>query len=90
MDASLAHGVWYRRADRHGPISLYDQNKCLGKASHGQEVAIRFEPEGRHWVISDMKGEAIVQLLAEEWSRERIMRLEVGHRRPPRRKPKGV
>jgi hypothetical protein len=90
VDAFLAQGVWYRRADRYGSISLYNRNKCLGKAYQGQEVAVRFDPEGRHWVVSDSKGEVIARFVATELSRERIMRLEVGHRRPPRRKPKGA
>jgi hypothetical protein len=89
VDAFLEQGVWYRRADRYGLISLYNRNKCLGKAYQGQEVAIRFDPASRHWVVSDLEGQAIGRLLAAELSRERIMKLEVGHRRPPRRKPKG-
>lgn len=87
VDAFLAPGVWYRRADRYGLISLYNRNKCIGKAYRGQEVAVRFDPESRHWVVSDMKGEVIVRFIAAELSRERIMRLDVGHRRPPRQKP---
>jgi hypothetical protein len=90
VDAFLARGTWYRRADRYGLISLYNRNRCLGKAYRGQEVAIRFDRESRHWVVSDADGKVIARLIAAELSRERIMRLEVGHRRPPRRKPEGV
>jgi hypothetical protein len=90
VDAFLAEGVWYRRADRYGLISLYNRNRCLGKAYQGQEVAVRFDPETRHWVVSDLEGNGIVRLIATELSRERIMDLEVGHRRPPRGKSRGV
>jgi hypothetical protein len=90
VDAFLAQPVWYRRADRYGLISLYNRNKCLGKAYQGQEVAVRFDPEGRHWVVSDLEGMVIVRLIAEELSRERIMKLEVGHRRPPRGRSKDM
>lgn len=89
VDAFLAQGVWYRRADRYGLISLYNRNKCLGKSYHGQEVVVRFDRESRHWVVSDLQGEVIARFLAAELSRERILKLEVGHRRPPRRKAKG-
>jgi len=90
VDAFLAQGVWYRRADRYGLISLYNRSKCLGRAYRGQEVAIRFDPEHRHWVVSDLNGKVIARFIAAELSRERIMKLEVGHRRPPRKKSKGV
>jgi hypothetical protein len=52
-------------------------------------VAVRFDPESRHWVVSDMKGEVIVRFIAAELSREWILRLDVGHRHPPRQKPNG-
>jgi hypothetical protein len=90
VDAFLARGVWYRRADRYGLISLYNRNKCLGKAYQGQEVAVRFDPTDRHWVVSDLEGKVIVRLIAAELSRERILKLEVGHRRPRRGKSKDV
>jgi hypothetical protein len=90
VDAFLMDGVWYRRADCYGLISLYNRNRCLGKAYRGQEVVIRFDREGRHWVVSDVNGQVIIRLIAAELSRERIMKLEVGHRRPRRRKSEGV
>jgi len=49
-----------------------------------------FDATNRHWVVSDSQGEVIARFLAEELSRERIMKLEVGHRKPSRQKPKGV
>jgi hypothetical protein len=90
VDAFLAEGAWYRRADRYGLISLYNRGRCLGRAHRGREVAIRFDREGRHWVASDLEGTVLVRWIAGELSRERIMNLEVGHRRPPRRKSKGA
>jgi hypothetical protein len=90
VDAFLAQGVWYRRADRYGQISLYNRNKSLGKAHRGQEVAIGFDRESRYWVVSDLEGKVLVRLIAEELSHERILKLEVGHRRPPRGKSKKI
>jgi hypothetical protein len=90
VDAFLAQGVWYRRADRYGLISLYNRNKGLGKAYSGQEVAVRFDPESRHWVVSDLEDKVIVRLIAAELSRERVINLEVGHHRPRRKKSNGV
>jgi hypothetical protein len=58
----------------------------LGKAYRGQEVAVRFDPEGRYWVVSDLEGKVIVRMIALELSRERIINLDVGHRRPRRKK----
>lgn len=90
VDAFLAKGTWCRRADCYGLISVYNRNKCLGKAYHGQEVWLRFDPTNRHWVVSDSQGEVIARFVAEELSRERIMKLEVSHRKPSRQKSKGV
>jgi hypothetical protein len=88
VDAFLAQGVAYRRADRYGSISLYNRDRYQGQANGGREVAIRFDPTVRHWVVSDLDGDVIVRWIAGELSRERIMNLEVGRRRPPRNKPK--
>jgi hypothetical protein len=85
VDAFLADRGWTRRADRYGSIWLYNRGHCLGKSHAGKEVQVRFDPATRHWVVSDASGgDPLVRLIAHELSRERILSLDVSHRRPPR------
>jgi hypothetical protein len=87
VDAFLASRSWRRRADRYGTIWLYNRGRCLGKAHAGKEVQVGFDPETRHWVVSDSaSGAPLMRLIAHELSRERILSLDVSHHRPPRKK----
>jgi hypothetical protein len=87
VDAFLAGRSWHRRADRYGTIWLYNRGRCLGKANAGKEVEVEFDPETRHWAVADASdSEPVARLLAPELTRERILSLDVGHRRPPRKK----
>jgi hypothetical protein len=87
VDAFLAGRTWCRRADRYGTIWLYNRSHCLGKAHAGKEVQVSFDPTTRHWIVADLTdGEPLVCFLAHELSRERILSLDVSHRRPPRKK----
>jgi hypothetical protein len=87
VDAFLAGQSWPRRADRYGTIWLYNRGRCLGKAHAAKEVEVRFDPETRYWVVIDpLDGTPLVRLMAHELSRQRILSLDVSHRRPPRQK----
>lgn len=84
VDAFLAGRNWGRHADRYGTIWMYNRSYCLGRAHAGQDVRVRFDPAVRHWVVSDANNEDIFCFIAEQLSRQRILDLNVGHRRPPR------
>lgn len=87
VDALLAGRTWRRRADRYGTIWLYNRSHCLGKAHACREVQVSFEPASRRWMAADlMDGEPLVCFPGYELSRERILSLDVSHRRPPRKK----
>jgi hypothetical protein len=86
VDRFLAGRSWRRRADRYGTISLYNRGRCLGKAHAGHDVDVRFDPETRQWVVTDPMGDRpVARLAAPELSRERILSLDVTHRRPRRK-----
>ena len=89
--AALAGRVWRRGVDKTGRISLYNRGVGVGRAHAGQEVAVRFDAEAVAWVIQDARGRELARRAAPELSRERILALEVSHRRPPRprRRPRG-
>lgn len=86
VDAFLAGRSWKRRADRYGTIWLYNRGHGLGRAHAGREVLVRFDPEGRHWVVSDGDDQPLVRFIAQELSRQRILDLDVSHHRPSRKK----
>jgi hypothetical protein len=89
VDAFLATGCWRRHADRYGTIWLYNRSFCLGRAHAGRDVLVRFDPETRHWVVSDGEDRPLMRFIAAELSRARILELNVSHHRPPRKKPPG-
>jgi hypothetical protein len=81
VDQFLAAGVHHRRVNARGFISLYGWSRGLGRAHRGKEVSVRFDPRRRAWVVSDYQGQELKRLAADELSRERILALNVGHRR---------
>jgi len=86
VDLFLAGRSWRRRADRYGTIWLYNRSHCLGRVHAGKEVLVRFDPDGRHWVVSAADDQPLVRFIAAELSRQRILDLDVSHHRPPRKK----
>ena len=88
VDGFLSDQVLYRRANARGAIWLYGWGRTLGRAHRGTEVCVRFDRPSRYWVVSNNQGEELKRLPAEELSRERILALEVGRKRPRRQKSK--
>lgn len=82
--AGLAAGVWVRRVDRKGQISLYNRAMGVGLAWAHQEVLVRFDPGFGAWQISDAHGTLLRTHPAPELRRGAIRTLAVSHRRPPR------
>jgi hypothetical protein len=86
VDAFLAGRSWRRRADRYWTIWLHNRSHCLGRVHAGKEVRVRFDPNGRHWVVSDADDGPLMRFIAAELNRQRILDLDVSHHRPPRKK----
>jgi hypothetical protein len=86
----LAQGVWRRRADRVGQISLYNRGYIVGRSYQGQEIDVRLDAERVEWVALDLRGRELRRFPAEQLTRERIMTLTIGHRKPSRQKSKGA
>ena len=84
IDLVLAHLADYsvpRRVDRKGQVSLYNRNHYVGKQYSGRDIYVVFDPVGREWVFTTAEGVQLRQKLAEEITRERIVKLQVSHRR---------
>jgi hypothetical protein len=84
----LGQGLWRRRVDRVGRISLYNRSYGVGRRYAGQEVGVRFDAIAHAWVLLDAAGTEIRRHPATELSRDRILALEVTHRRPPPAHPR--
>ena len=82
VDQFLSGLLHHRRANARGAIWLYGRDRSLGRVHRGKEVCVRFETDSREWKVSDHQGQELKRLVAEELSRERILALKVGHRRP--------
>ena len=86
VQAYLAPGLWPRKVDKVGRISLYNRAVGVGRRYVGQTVSVRLDPEGGQWIILDASGREIIAHPAAEISPERIMCLDVTHHRTPAHK----
>lgn len=79
--------VAIRRVDLSGKVSLYNKNRYVGQALRGKYVYVTLDPIELEWVFSSQEGVCYHHLKAEELTPERVIGLEVTHRRerPPRR-----
>jgi hypothetical protein len=84
LELVLAHLADYsvpRRVDRKGQVSLYNRNHYVGKHYSGKSIYVVFGPLEGHWLFTTPEGVELRHKVAEEISRERIIKLEVSHRR---------
>jgi hypothetical protein len=79
--AHLAGRRWRRRVDKVGRISVYNRALGIGKRWKGQEVTLQFDADAVAWVVRDGQGVELARHPAPELSRERILALDIAHRR---------
>ena len=85
LDLVLEHLTQYlmsRQVDQAGKISLYGQNYYVGKQHHGEMVSVMLDSQPCVWVILDAEGRELRTHPAEQLTRQRIISLQVTHRRP--------
>jgi hypothetical protein len=80
----LAGRTWRRRVDKVGRISVYNRSLRVGRRWAGQEVVLGFDAGAVAWVVRDAAGATLRTHPAPELSRDRILAMNVTHRRPPR------
>jgi hypothetical protein len=78
-----------RHVDKKGQVSVYNRNHYVGKQYSGRDVYVTLDPVDREWVFSTPEGVQVRRRVAEEITRERIMKLQVTHRRPRPALPRG-
>ena len=84
IELVLAHLADYsvlRRVDRKGQVSVYNRNHYIGRPYGGRDVYVVFDPAEREWIFSTADGIQLRHRRAEEITRERIVKLQVTHRR---------
>jgi transposase InsO family protein len=84
LDLVLEHLSQYlasRRVDQAGLISIYNRNYYVGKHQQAKIVSVMLDPLTCQWVILDDQGQQLRSHPAEQISRERIVNLNVTHRR---------
>jgi hypothetical protein len=70
-----------RRVDSRGKVSLYNRPYFVGLMWSGRRIWVGFDPERGEWMFQDERGREIRRQAASELSAERIMALDVSHRR---------
>jgi hypothetical protein len=81
IDQFLARRPYYRRANAKGAIWLYNRGRSLGRIHRGVEAIVRFDISSGCLIVNDTNGQLLEELPAPELSRERILALDVGHKR---------
>jgi hypothetical protein len=79
--AQLAEYAVVRRVDRSGMVSLYNRTRYVGKGHAGKDIYVLLDPQRREWLFTDGEGRQLRSQPAEEITRERILQLNVTHRR---------
>jgi hypothetical protein len=80
----LAHLADYsapRHVDRKGQVSVYNRNHYIGKRYSGRDVYVVLDPLDREWVFTTQEGIQLRRKSADEITHERILKLQVTHRR---------
>jgi hypothetical protein len=70
-----------RRVDSRGQVSLYNRNHYVGQIHQGKEIYVMYDPNRNEWLFTGRDGQQLRTLPAEMLSPQRVMDLEVTHRR---------
>jgi hypothetical protein len=77
----LSTYVLVRRVDQSGLVSLYNRGRYVGSIHKGKKVYVMYDPDLSEWVFADREGRQLRRQPADELNQERVMNLDVTHRR---------
>lgn len=77
----LAEYAVPRRVSRQGKVSVYNRDLYVGVIHAGKQVCVQFDPDQRHWLISDNAGRQLRTQPAPEISEESIRDLRMMRRK---------
>ena len=84
LNLVLSHLAEYsavRHVDRKGRVSVYNRSHYVGTAHHGKNLYVLLDPVDREWVFTTAEGVQLRRKVAEEITRDRIIKLQVTNRR---------
>jgi hypothetical protein len=70
-----------RWVDSTGQVSLYNRGHYVGQIHRGKEIYVMYDPNRNEWVFADRDGHQLRSLPAAQLTPQRIMDLDVTHRR---------
>ena len=73
----LSQGIWARKVDKVGYISLYNYAYSVGRPYQGQTVYVQFDGETGEWVVRDGQGNEIKRFQARGIETDAIRHLSV-------------
>jgi len=76
----LSGYVAVRRVDKNGKVSLYHRPYYVGTLHRGKKVFVMVDPERAEWVFTDLSGQQVRSVAAEELCAKRIRALTVANR----------
>ena len=76
-----------RAVTDNGSISLGNRSRYVDAKLKGKHGFITLDPVSVEWVVADKDGICHNRIKADELTADRIIGLNVNHRRPPRQKP---
>jgi hypothetical protein len=77
----LATYAVQRRVDSKGQVSLYNRGHYVGQIHQGKEIYVMYDPNRNEWLFADRDGHQLRSLSAEQLTPQRVMDLDVTHRR---------
>ena len=66
-----------RQVDCQGKVSVYNRNLYVGVVHAGKQVCVQFDPDQRHWLMSDNAGRQLRTKPAPEIGAESIRNLRM-------------
>lgn len=76
----LAQGLWQRKVNKVGQITIYRRALPVGHDHRGQEVLVTLDPLTNKWVVQEANGHELRRHPATEITTERICNLAVSNR----------
>ena len=70
-----------RRVDQSGKVSIYNKGHYVGSLHRGKDVCVMYDPDSNEWMFADRDGRQLTRRPADQLSPDRVINLNVSHRR---------
>jgi hypothetical protein len=76
----LAGGLWRRKVNKVGQVSIYRRALTVGHSYRSREVLVTFDPKTSEWLIQAANGDELARHQASEITAEKVCDLAVSNR----------